>query len=100
MQVCKHCGWQINSEPVGNMVAWVDEMTGGDVCGWGGGNEPHEPMHPLETELCSNCDVQIPSDTGSFFDTVTQPKVAHLRRCDPPFFTTVFLCVDCEEELI
>ena len=46
MNICKHCGWQIDSESVNNFTVWVDN-TGGDVCGWGGGNEPHEPHTTL-----------------------------------------------------
>ncbi len=34
---CIHCGCQIHLEA----EVWVDN-TGGDVCGWNGGNEPHE----------------------------------------------------------
>ena len=40
--VCAHC-----RRPIGQVDGdvWIDE-TGGDVCGWDGGNEPHEPRHP------------------------------------------------------
>lgn len=40
---CRHCGQEVHNEPAPDGAAcWVDE-TGGDVCGWDGGNEPHEP---------------------------------------------------------
>jgi hypothetical protein len=47
---CKHCGAQIHFEPgaAGDTAypyVWVDN-SGGDVCGWDGGNEPHEPDVP------------------------------------------------------
>jgi hypothetical protein len=35
---CKHCGRQVYSDG----RVWIDD-THGDVCGWNGGNEPHEP---------------------------------------------------------
>ena len=34
---CIHCGCQIHWDG----IVWVDN-SGGDVCGWDGGNEPHE----------------------------------------------------------
>jgi hypothetical protein len=36
--ICRHCLRLIEDD----RGAWVD-ATGGDVCGWDGGNEPHEP---------------------------------------------------------
>jgi hypothetical protein len=36
---CKYCEKSIYQDDKG---AWIDD-TGGDVCGWNGGNEPHEP---------------------------------------------------------
>jgi len=37
--ICKHCRYQIHEETPGIFV----DNSGGDVCGWNGGNEPHEP---------------------------------------------------------
>ena len=37
--ICRHCHKPIIEDHFGT---WVDE-TGGDVCGWDGGNEEHEP---------------------------------------------------------
>jgi hypothetical protein len=37
---CRHCDEIIWSDDLGT---WIDERSGGDVCGWNGGNEPHEP---------------------------------------------------------
>jgi hypothetical protein len=37
METCTHCGAQVHMED----TVWVDN-SGGDVCGWAGGNEPHE----------------------------------------------------------
>jgi hypothetical protein len=39
---CKHCGYQIHEERYPQGIVYVDN-SGGDVCGWDGGNEPHEP---------------------------------------------------------
>ena len=37
MTTCKHCRKPVHVDA----GVWVDE-SGGDVCGWDGGNEPHE----------------------------------------------------------
>ena len=37
---CRHCHKPIIQDAQGT---WVDD-TGGDVCGWDGGNEAHEPV--------------------------------------------------------
>lgn len=37
---CRHCDEIIYQDSLGT---WIDEATGGDVCGWDGGNEPHQP---------------------------------------------------------
>lgn len=37
-ETCRHCGKPITYDG----MVWVDDPTGGDVCGWDGGNEPHE----------------------------------------------------------
>ena len=43
-ETCAHCGKPLHNEPATNGSAvWVDD-TGGDVCGWDGGNEPHEVL--------------------------------------------------------
>lgn len=53
---CKHCGCQLHWDGIG----WIDN-TSGDVCGWNGGNEPHEPYLPMigeasmKTFPCPNC---------------------------------------------
>jgi Rieske Fe-S protein len=36
---CTHCGCQIFWDG----YEWIDN-SGGDVCGWDGGNEPHEDI--------------------------------------------------------
>jgi hypothetical protein len=40
---CKHCGYQIHSDKDLDGSIFYFDNTGGDVCGWNGGNEPHEP---------------------------------------------------------
>jgi hypothetical protein len=49
MEMCKECGNDIQADDQGT---WLDE-TGSDVCGWNGGNEPHEPTP--DTVDCSRC---------------------------------------------
>lgn len=48
--VCSHCGLTLTSS-LGEVnrhgyrkVVWSDAASGGDVCGWDGGNEPHVPI--------------------------------------------------------
>lgn len=38
MSDCKHCGQEVRADDHGTLI----DPTGGDVCGWDGGNEPHE----------------------------------------------------------
>jgi hypothetical protein len=47
---CKYCHKRITATydpaaPQEHAAVWVDD-SGGDVCGWDGGNEPHEPKVP------------------------------------------------------
>jgi hypothetical protein len=40
---CARCEKPIHNEPApSGRPCWVDDE-GGDVCGWGGGDEPHKP---------------------------------------------------------
>lgn len=42
--VCVHCRREVINLPVDDEnPCWIDE-TGGEVCGWDGGNEPHNPF--------------------------------------------------------
>jgi hypothetical protein len=42
--MCVRCGQPIHNEPApGGTACWVDDATGGDVCGVAGGNERHQP---------------------------------------------------------
>lgn len=52
METCQHCQEQINKDT----EVWVDN-SGGDVCGWNGGNEPHEPTP--DTCDCEGCGKEI-----------------------------------------
>jgi hypothetical protein len=38
---CIHCRKTIHALFSPEGLVWVDDATGGDVCGWDGGNEPH-----------------------------------------------------------
>lgn len=41
---CVHCSKEIHALLSPDGLVWVDHETGGDVCGWDGGNEPHTPI--------------------------------------------------------
>lgn len=43
VSVCKNCGQDIHQEVHNGVTVWVDEHTGGDVCGVDGDNTPHAP---------------------------------------------------------
>ena len=44
---CVHCGCQVHRDGHGTLL----DNSGGDVCGWDGGNEPHEPEEEFKGEL-------------------------------------------------
>lgn len=71
MNECKHCGAQIYRDgPV-----WVDN-SGGDVCGWDGGNEPHEPLHPhIERGVSDYMKVTLLVKPGPGAKSVVQSKL-------------------------
>jgi hypothetical protein len=72
---CKYCNSSIKDEGIDNPV-WVDD-TGGDVCGWNGGNEPHEPYgfnYDLESRM------RIAQDTKKHF--VYNKFISKWQWCD------------------
>ena len=45
---CIHCGKAVHNEMFDGYTFIIDDETGGDVCGWDGGDEPHEVDEPSD----------------------------------------------------
>jgi hypothetical protein len=94
---CKHCGAQIHKD---KRYTWKDN-SGSDVCGWNGGNEPHEPVYDelvairladMPDTRCGNCGCLF----GQPYSLSPVNKIICERAIVVTDFRTDVLCRSCK----